>query len=134
MSKERFDYSLIHVADIDDVTTLRGKGINDLPKESVPYLANVGLLVMFQRSLAASKDCPLTLAEKQEKVDGIWNWLTAGMPKRQRMAMTAEERAQKQYDLTIAAIRDGVKSGTKQEKQIAEQIIAKIPKPTVTKK
>jgi hypothetical protein len=126
MEKKRFDYALIEVVDKDDVTTLHGKGIDDLPKECIPYLANVGLLVMFQRSLAASKDCPLTLEEKQAKVDNIWKWLSNGMPKRTKIMMTPEEKAKAQRDTTIKTMRDAVVNGTAAEKKLVENIISRM--------
>jgi exonuclease VII small subunit len=123
--KKRFDYSLIHVTDIDNVTMLHGKGIADLPDECTPYLANVGLLVMFQRSLAASKDCPLSLEEKQAKVDHIWEWLSNGMPKRTKIMMTAEEKAIKVQEDVVAEMEKMVASLPKAEQKLMASIIEK---------
>jgi hypothetical protein len=70
-------YGTAGLLKVDDITTVNGEGINDLPSESKDYLANYGLFVLISRLTANEKDTkkwPDLFADK-------WVWLMEGMPK-----------------------------------------------------
>jgi poly(A) polymerase Pap1 len=70
-------YGTAGLLKVDDITTVNGEGINDLPSASKDYLANYGLFVLISRLTANEKDTkkwPDLFADK-------WVWLMEGMPK-----------------------------------------------------
>lgn len=127
MAKVRFDYSLVGLAKKDGVTTFNGAPVESLPESAKTFLVNYGGFVALTRTLAGhEKD---TAAEKKAHIQKEWDWLAAGCPKRERAIKSAYERAMEQYEITVKSIRDAAANGTKAEKKMADDIIAKIPKP-----
>jgi hypothetical protein len=138
--KTRFDYSLVGLAKVDGVTKFNGMTIHEViatnadkvkaaenKKAATDFLMNYGLFVVLTRTLAGhEKD---SISEKKSLIQKEWDWLKSGCPKREHATMSAEEKAQAQYDATVKMIRDASATGTATEKKMAEAIIAKIPKP-----
>ncbi|OQB06825.1 MAG: hypothetical protein BWY21_01883 [Parcubacteria group bacterium ADurb.Bin216] len=87
MAKERFDYTQIGLAKVEDVTTFDGKRADELNLDAKAFLINYGAFVAMSRTLAGhEKD---TIAEKRALVEDYWNWLEAGCPKRERKVSDA---------------------------------------------
>lgn len=87
MSKERFDYTQIGLAKVEDVTTFDGKRADELNIDAKAFLINYGAFVAMSRTLAGhEKD---TITEKRALVEDYWNWLEAGCPKRERKVTDA---------------------------------------------
>jgi len=87
MAKERFDYTQIGLAKVEDVTTFDGKRADELNLDARMFLINYGAFVAMSRTLAGhEKD---TIAEKRALVEDYWNWLEAGCPKRERKVSDA---------------------------------------------
>lgn len=119
-------YGTYGLTKIDDATTLLNHGINDYPAETKDYLANYGMFVKASRTHAATKECPMTDDEKRQAFIDIDQWFMDGCPKREKKTLTPEEKAAKQKELTIKSMRDAVAKGTKAEKTMVENIIAKM--------
>ena len=84
-AKVRFDYTtigLVKNADNNDEVTFDGLGINELPKESIDWIANYGLFVYLTRSLAGHEKESVEF--KRTMISDGYNWLKDGMPKKTR--------------------------------------------------
>lgn len=70
-------YGTAGLLKVDDITTVNGEGIDDLPEASLKYLANYGLFVLISRLTANEKDSSKWADLFADK----WVWLMEGMPK-----------------------------------------------------
>jgi poly(A) polymerase Pap1 len=77
MSEVNKKYGAFGLLKIDDITTVNGEGINNLPVESKDYLANYGLFVLISRLTANEKDTSKWADLFADK----WVWLMDSMPK-----------------------------------------------------
>lgn len=118
-TKIRFDYSKIGLTKVDGITLFDGKGIVNLAKEVIDYLANYGLFVILTRALAGhEKD---TDAEKKSIVSASFQWLLDGCPKRTKTHIDAKTA-------TINVLKVQMETASKAEKAILAGIIAKMEK------
>lgn len=99
------DYSRLGLVKIEDVVLYHGRGIDQLPDNTITWLANYGLFVAMTRALATKADAPYDDFEKDVIFQHYWKWLADGMPKSKRkhspsVAISTIEAKAKEMGLT----------------------------------
>jgi hypothetical protein len=124
-NKKRFDYSVLGLVKKNHVTTFNGIGIDAFTREVRDGLANEGYFTKLTRSLAGKEK--FTNTEKISELKDTFDMLKSGkLVMGTKSTMTPEEKAARQKEITIAAMRAAVANGTPSEKKVIEGIIAKM--------